>query len=387
MQVFNTYFKIIKKRLPTLLIYFIVFLVITLLLTNMMGTNSPATFSEAKTKIAFFNNDGDTPLTQGLKTYLGKSAQFVDIPDETEALQDALFYEEVSYVLRIPKGFTESFANGGNLQIEKTSVESTSSSVYVDFLLDKYLGLAAFYQKSLPDAALQTIADNTAKDLAQSCDVQMKSYGGTEKDKFLPYYFLFFAYCILAVMIMGVTAVMMSFNEKDLSRRNLCAPLPLSRVNFQLVLGNAVYALVVWALLMVFILAFSGAAINTASLLMMLNALIFTFVGLSIGFLAGKFIRNGGVQSAVANVVSLGISFISGVFVGQELLGDTVKTIASFTPGYWYVKAVNDIKSIVDFNAQTVMPVVWSMLIQIGFIAALLIIATAVSRQKQMNAA
>ena len=273
------------------------------------------------------------------------------------------------------------------MQLDKTSVATSAGSVYTDFIVDKYLGLTAFYQKSMPQASMQQIADNVQKDLALSSDVRMKSYSDTAAAKNSSYYFLFFAYCILAVMIMGVTSVMMSFNEKDLSRRNLCAPLRPAQMNMQLVLGNAVYALVVWALLTVFIFAFSGAGFTLGTLLLSLNALIFTFVGLAIGFLAGKFIKNGGVQAAVTNVVSLGISFISGVFVEQALLGQTIKTIASFTPGYWYVKAVNDIKNIVDFNMQSVMPVIWSMLIQIGFAAALFIIAVAVSKQRQVSAA
>jgi len=51
-------------------------------------------------------------------------------------------------------------------------------------------------------------------------------------------------------------------------------------------------------------------------------------------------------MSAAANVFSLGSCFISGVFVPQDLMSNTVLKIASFTPNYWFVKANNSISPI-----------------------------------------
>jgi hypothetical protein len=62
-------------------------------------------------------------------------------------------------------------------------------------------------------------------------------------------------------------------------------------------------------------------------------------------------------------------------------------TIASFTPGYWYVKAVNDLRNMVMFNLQNLMPVIYSILIQLVFTAALIIIALFVTKQRRMSKA
>lgn len=40
--------------------------------------------------------------------------------------------------------------------------------------------------------------------------------------------------------------------------------------------------------------------------------------------------------SLIVTPVSLGISFMSGVFVPLSMLGSTVKKIARFIPVYWY---------------------------------------------------
>ena len=40
-----------------------------------------------------------------LNRELSRVANFVELPDETEALQDALYFRTVTYILRVPEGF------------------------------------------------------------------------------------------------------------------------------------------------------------------------------------------------------------------------------------------------------------------------------------------
>ncbi len=53
-------------------------------------------------------------------------------------------------------------------------------------------------------------------------------------------------------------------------------------------------------------------------------------------------IEEGGLY-CTSNIISLGLSFISGAFVPQFLLSEGVLTLARFTPTYWFVKANNTI--------------------------------------------
>jgi ABC-2 type transport system permease protein len=106
-----------------------------------------------------------------------------------------------------------------------------------------------------------------------------------------------------------------------------------------------------------------------------------------VAFLAGKFIKSPVVQAAVTNVVSLGICFLSGVFMDQYLLGETVLKIASFSPGFWYIKAVNWIKELTSFSFENLRPVFEYMLIQLAFAAACIIVALVASKQRKQNMA
>ena len=143
-------------------------------------------------------------------------------------------------------------------------------------------------------------------------------------------------------------------------------------------LFRSVFALVVWAIFTAISLLISDKSYGVIALaLFSFNALAFTLASLGISFLIGNLIKSRNSQQAIANVLALGTCFISGVFVPQELLGPTVKTIASFTPTYWYIANVMDLSSqVITFNFTI------NVAIQLGFAAAAVIVALVVARQK-----
>jgi ABC-type multidrug transport system, permease component len=385
MQAFKAYFKIVNKRKSGFLVYFIIFLLISVVITNSLAGMTGQAFSQAKSNIAFYSAE-NTPLVQGLKDYLSKNAVLVDVPDTQQDIQDALFYQKVSYVLRVPQGFTDSFMqNTGSVTLQKQVYPGQSFEMYTDMLVNRYLNTAQLYLKNLPGITQDQIVQNVAKNLEQQATVNMAKVASQQDSNFVSYYFQYLAYAIMAIVIMGVTSVMMTFNEADLQNRNIISPVRQTSMNMQLFLGNMVFGLFVWlALCIISFILYGKITLNTGTMLLCLNALALTLVSLSIGFLAGKFIQNHGAQGAIVNVISLGLSFISGVFVPQDMLGNQVLAIASFTPNYWYVRAVADLRDMTVFSSQNVTPVVYDMLIQLGFAAAILIIALLLTKQRKL---
>lgn len=198
------------------------------------------------------------------------------------------------------------------------------------------------------------------------------------------YYFNYFAYSLFAIILLGVTSFMMVFNDPELKKRNLCSPLPSKSMNAQIILGNLMFSLVIWAIMVCFAFVIYGNSIlNYNTVYFIINSLIFTLVCLSISFFVGNIIKSRNAQSAIVNVLSLGLSFISGVFVPQILLGKTVLKIASFTPTYWYIKANNDINNIISFNTNNTPPIIYAILIQFGFAVVILAVSLVVIKQKK----
>ena len=74
MQVFKLCLRVLKKNIPSLLIYVVIFLAISLIMA-LAHTNEQedALFSPSKSNIAFLSAE-ETPLVRGLKEELGKVA-------------------------------------------------------------------------------------------------------------------------------------------------------------------------------------------------------------------------------------------------------------------------------------------------------------------------
>jgi len=390
MKVFKVYFKIIKKNLPMLSIYVAIFLLFALLLTISGVGGSTNTFSETKNRVMIINQDEASPLTDGLINYITEKSVIVAPVKNDEAIQDALFYEDAAYILTIPKGFSENFLTGTHsLTLGKQTTPNSTAGVQLDMLIEKYLGEFNLYVEAkgitaTDVTALKETASLVSADLQKETDVVWAGFAPTSSITKASYFFNYLPYSLLSIMILAMSSIMQVFAKGDLKKRMQCAPTPSTRINLELLLGNLCFAVVVWALMMIISLLLTGTSITDMRMqLLLLNAFVFSITALSLSFLLGHMIKGPGAQHSVANVIALGTSFISGVFVPQALLGDTVKYVASFTPTYWYVSAVGDITSLSSFSWIYTKEIYMGMLIQLAFAAAFLIVALVLGRQRK----
>ncbi len=387
MQVFKVFFKIIRANMVQMSIYLIVFLAMSIATSASSSTKSGESFSQTKTNIAFINLDENTALTKGFKEYLSKYVNFIDVEESQEKLQDALFFRDVEYIVTIPKDFTKNFLQGKPVELEKIIVPSSTTSMYVDMAINKYFNMARVYVNNVPGITEENLVKEVAKGASEGTNVQLKSFGDKKQNNaFSVAFFNFLAYSLFSILILGVSSISMVFNDKNLKRRNLCSPIKNKSLNLQLIMGNLVFALGSYGIMAAFIFMLNRENMMSYNgLLLSINALIFTIAALSISYLVGLLIKSRNAQSAVANVLALGFSFISGVFVPQEFLSDKVLTFASLNPTYWYIKANNAIGTMSNFSFDNLSPVFTYMLIELGFALAIFSVALVVSKQKRIT--
>ncbi|MGI6199457.1 MAG: ABC transporter permease [Christensenellales bacterium] len=387
MSVFKLYFKVIRKALPSILIYLCVFLALSVMFSFTSPTQQSGGYEQTRLPVVLINRDDDTPLTQGLRDFLaGEQELRTDLPDEPEALQDALFMRQVAYVAIIPEGFTAAFQTDSPLSIQQITVPDSTYATYIGTQIDQYISTVAAYHRALPALSLEAVVQKAGHTLDQQATVSLaQSQVAADSSKNFIAYYCYLAYVLLAFLILGITTIMLVFHQQDLRRRLLSSPLSLSSINFQLALGNTLFALVCWGIMSgVSLLLYRGAVQNPVLLLLcMANALVFTVVGTALAFLLGNFIKSYSVQGAVANVLSLGMGFIGGVFVPQAMMSEGVLSFARILPTYWYVHAVNAISELKAFTASQLAPIYTDMAIQLGFAAAIFAVALFVSKQRQ----
>jgi ABC-2 type transport system permease protein len=244
--------------------------------------------------------------------------------------------------------------------------------------LDQYLNTANIYVNQIPGIDAQTLNTYTLEDLDYETPVQMLEADQTfGEEGMMPYYFNYLAYTFMFVVIMGISTIMLVFNDLNIKRRNACAPMSSTSVTLQFYLATMLFSLLSWALLAGLSLLFSRNELSDSNTLaFILNSFVFALSSSSIAFLIGNLVKGREAISAIANVFTLGSCFISGVFVPQAILTDSVLKMASFLPTYWYVRGNTLIAISADFSK--------ALMIQLAFAVAFFILAIVVGKKKRM---
>jgi ABC-2 type transport system permease protein len=121
-------------------------------------------------------------------------------------------------------------------------------------------------------------------------------------------------------------------------------------------------------------------------MLMVINSFVFALVTLCISYLIGISIKEKNAIQALSTALSLGLAFLGGMFVPQEILGSATIKVGSFLPSYWYVRANNTIGSLSNYGIKNLRPIFQYMAIQIGFAAVFIAMILVVAKKKRQNA-
>ena len=132
-------------------------------------------------------------------------ASFIELENETNAMQDALFFRDVVSIIQIEEGFTEKFINEEEVSLEISSIPNSYSAVYIEMFIEQYLNTARLYLGQDYPLSQEELTKNVAEDLDVTTPVNVLETGvnsiGLNSSV---YYFNFLAYSLLAVLIFGI---------------------------------------------------------------------------------------------------------------------------------------------------------------------------------------
>ena len=370
-----------------MLVYILAFVLVSGIVMKMnQSDETPGDYADTKVSIAILSEEV-TPLTQGLEQVLSKVADIKVVEDDLETIQDAFYFRALHMIVRIPAGFTSSVLNGEPLPLETTTIPNSTESMQVTLQIEQFMKLAALYQAGNPEIQV----DALIKSIQENMDIQTKVTMIDPNPKavtgsLMPFFFNYIAYSYMFVMMLCVTSIMLVFNRKEIKWRNACGPLNGWNMSGQILLATAVFALCTWLLLIILCLAFDFRnAFKVNTLYFMLNSVVFGLSVLGLSFLLGNLVKSQEASSAIANIITLSSCFISGVFVPQAFLGDSVLRVASFFPTYWYVKANNQIADLTQFNFASLKEILGLFLIELGFATAFIVVSLAVGKRRQLR--
>ncbi len=385
MQVFKTYFRIMDKHKSSIFIYVVLFLCLALIRSSNLKTDEE--YEEKKVGIMVINEDGENTLIEGFLEYLADYVYFIEPKEDMDAVREALFFREAVYVLIIPEGFSESLVIDGAIKLTKQTVPDSVKAMSLDTVINNYFNMARVYLKQFPALELDKLNDYISNTLDNETEVISKVEVEIASNEFNAMYYNFLAYVILVVFITAISILMFAFNGVEIRRKHAASPIANRTLNIWLIIANSIFALsfVVLFIIMGCVINRNGL-INLNTIFMWVNAFVFATTALSISYLIGITINSRKAIGAVSTAISLGLSFISGVFIPQEFLNSAVLRVASFMPTYWYAKANNTLQYMTSFGWNELSEVLGYMAIQIGFTIAFISVALVISKKKTQQA-
>ena len=381
MTVFKTFFRIVNKLKPTIILY--TALLIIFGAVNMKTSDNNINFVNSKPDILIINQDVNKGLTKNLIDYMKKNSNIMKVENNEEKINDALFYREVSYVIYIPKDYRKNVLLGKNpkLDIKKTDEYDAHLS---EMMLKRYIKLQNIYNKEAgsEDELITLINDNINDDV----NVKITSKVDTSKTYNIAYYFNFASYSILAIIIYIICLVLCSFKEESISKRINISSINYKSHNNKILLASIVFSSIVWLLFVIIGVTIVGDIMfSLRGLISIINSLIFTFCALTLSILISSITNNKNAISGIVNVIALGSAFLCGAFVPAEYLPSSVLNFAHILPAYYYINSNDLLKNIDVINISSMHPIIINMVVIIIFSILFIILNNVVTRRKRKS--
>ena len=336
MQVFNVYMKVLKKKLSTAFIYLAVFLTLAVFMPSTAGGGA-GEFSKTRLDICVFDED-DSPESRALVEHLKKEHKLVALEKDKDVITDALYYGRADYVMSIKEGYGSALGQGETDGLfENYHMHDGYAEAIMRQELDSYVGTVISCRAAGEEltAAIEK-ADSLLSGKARAEYVDLS---GSKTDKSV-YYYRYLAYVMIAVVLYVICEVTNVMNGKSIRSRTDCSGLKRTVYTLQMFLGSVIVVTVLWLIFNVCGILLFGKEMTSAQIVFTsLNSFIFALVCLSAAMFISEFSPGETALNLITQIISLGMSFLCGIFVEMSVLSESVLMAGRFLPAYWYVKA------------------------------------------------
>ena len=380
MIVFNAFFKVVKKYIGVIILYTV--MLISFGSINYATNNEDMTFSNRLPDILIINNDEEVGLTKNLINYLKENANVLDIENNEEKINDAIFYREVNYVIYIPKNYRIDTLNKLNPTLDIKSANDYDSA-YTSMLLTRYLNVQNTYLKYTNNE--NELINSINNNLSYKTNIEITSKLDTSKLTKTSRFFNFASYSIMAVIIYIICLVISSFNKDVVKKRTIISSMNYKKYNKYILLSSFLYSSIIWLLYVILSFVIVGSSMfSLRGLIYILNTFIFSFVALTLALLISNLIKSKGAISGIVNVIALGQAFLCGAFIPSEFLGENIIKYSKILPAYWYNNS-NDLLSTIEvINMVNLKPILINMMVLVIFAIIFIVINNIVSKHRQV---
>ena len=378
MTVFKAFLKILNKNKGMVIFYTLLLVGISFL--NFNSIESSRNFEQVKPKVHIRDND-NSELSKDFVSYINENSEIVEIKNYDDALDDAIFYRDISYYVSIPENYFNDLIEGKEPSLEIKKVNDYNAT-FAERFVSRYIRLVDFYknQSSNQEELINLVNNN----LKNTVDIQMTTNLDTIGLLKLSTYFDFANYAIVASLVFMISMILNSFNDPKIHNRITISSMNYKKHNRYLLFSNLLLSLVLFIIYVLGAYLVIGDTIITYhGLVCVINMGLFIICSTTFAILLGSLITNRNAIGGIINVIAIGTSFLCGAFVPQIYLPSSVLTIGHIFPSFYYIEANDLVQKIEYFNWDSLKPIVINNLIIIGFTIVFIVLTNIVIKKKR----
>lgn len=359
MTVFKHFIKIALRNKGVILSYTIIFLILSIL-NGSGNVQRESNFIETRLDIGIIDNS-NSELSNSLKDYLKEKNNIIDTKLDEEYIKEQIFLGIADAIIIIPEDFDENVINKEN-SIQIYNDDRKTESLQIENQINKFLTfINATYENGEYDLKDVKLA------LDKKTEVELVESDNKENNRgvadWFKYYYNFTSYVIMAIYIAAIGLVMTDFTDENIGSRMKISSKKFLQFNKEIYLGQLTVAGMITLIFILGSIVLKGKYIGEVNFgKYVINVVVFSFSILCLTFLINNITRNKFIINAMSTVLSLGTSFISGVMVPQEVLGENVLKIAKFFPTYYFVR-INEmtVNSFLDMKYEISMQLLFAI--------------------------
>ena len=254
MTVFRCYMKITKKNISIVLMYFVIFTIVSLIMFYAgRGDDGSGKFTSSRLNAGIVDND-KSGVSEKLADYLSKLHNADMLENDISALQEKMYYNRYEIIIQIPEGFSENLLSG-DAKVSVTQQPGSYSYMYVESQINDFINRIIKY-----NIAGYTMEESFEKvqDVKESkvTLIDVNGNGGNMPD--FAFLFQFFPYTSIAILGNLLGIILCSFRKKEVKNRIAASAVSLRRQSAEAFLSFIVIGVIVWAAFLALVFAIRG---------------------------------------------------------------------------------------------------------------------------------
>lgn len=328
MTVFKISLKLFYRNKKILLAFLGIFIGLTFLFGKNIEKNNSVKLVSLKIGV---KDNSNTKLSNNLIDYIGKNNTIIQTKSSDDEIKYDLFIHKYNLAIIINDNFEK------NVVSNKKALDifinpNTPSAYFVKANINKFLSYAKANQKNLE-------FDFSFVDKINKIDKVNINYSSENSNiGWLNRYFATAGYIVLSANYMILGFSILQLLKPEVYKRFLVSSTSYFRFLFEINLSQLLLSIIVVLPIILLPLIFLGKIYLKYILLFGINSYLLALFGNSFANFIISITTKAEIISGIGNVFFLGVSFISGIFVPKEFLGETINTISKIFPQHYYIR-------------------------------------------------